>query len=267
MSMFAVGRKSGGLKASDPLIDFILNELQTSAAPVDGESSLPPSIPVAKTYGDALRAILGRIEPLTHPERTDAIRKQVPGVGRFHVPLPLVDALVEYDSYTRLLHRCFVAPTFREIRHILNIAAIDATVRGEDGVRLVTLDADETIYSDGGTVSPDSPMVPLISRLLTSGVRVSLVTAAGYTDPTRYEQRLSGLLRAFELAIELGADPCFLDRFFVMGGEANYFLVTELEGRPRLGADASAGEEASAASPPATASTAGASGDEEEKGA
>ena len=230
MQSLIAGRKSGGLKASDPLIEFVQNALEEDCGS-DHDDGGRKTGTVA--YGHSLREIFRRIEPLTHPSRCSEMRELIPGVGRFHASLPLVDALQEYDSYTRLTQRRFVPPTFREIRHILNVAAIEATVRGEDSVRLVTLDADETIYSDGGTVSHDSPMIPLISRLLTSGVRVSLVTAAGYSDASRYEQRLGGLLRAFELAIELGADPCFLDRFFVMGGEANYFLVTELDGRRR----------------------------------
>lgn len=45
---------------------------------------------------------------------------------------------------------------------------------------MVTFDADDTIYEDGGTVSRGSPMVDIIVRLLRAGVIVSLVTAAGY---------------------------------------------------------------------------------------
>ena len=45
---------------------------------------------------------------------------------------------------------------------------------------MVTFDADDTIYEDGGSVSRDSPVVDIIVRLLRAGVIVSLVTAAGY---------------------------------------------------------------------------------------
>jgi IMP and pyridine-specific 5'-nucleotidase len=61
----------------------------------------------------------------------------------------------------------------------------------------------------------DSFLVKLIITLLQHGVYVAIVTAAGYPrDPTRYEGRLSGLLKGFEKS---GLDPAIFLRFFVLG--------------------------------------------------
>lgn len=49
-----------------------------------------------------------------------------------------------------------------------------------------------------------------------------MVTAAGYpNDPTRYEQRLSGLLKGFR---ERNLSEDILGRFFVLGGECNFLF-------------------------------------------
>lgn len=54
---------------------------------------------------------------------------------------------LQYHGRTKLLHRRFVAPTFQEIRHILNIATVHAV---SPVLKMVTFDADDTIYEDGG---------------------------------------------------------------------------------------------------------------------
>ncbi|POM77388.1 IMP-specific 5'-nucleotidase [Phytophthora palmivora] len=92
-------------------------------------------------------------------------------------------------------------------------------------VKLVTFDADDTIYEDGGSISKSSRMVQIIVELLRRGVVVSLVTAAGYPgNPGRYEQRLRGILDALqEVTMEERA------RFLVMGGECNYLFETHTD--------------------------------------
>jgi len=144
------------------------------------------------------------------------------GVGRVFLPLDLVGALRRYDASFHITERRFILPSFKEVREILNLA----TVSSLGGVELVTLDADDTIYSDGGVLAADSPMIVLVARLLGLGVAVSLVTAAAYPGaPERFERRLAGLLAALAFAIECGApaEP-LLSRFFVMGGECNQLL-------------------------------------------
>lgn len=110
-------------------------------------------------------------------------------------------------------------PTFKEIRHVLNLATIEA-IAGD--LKLVTFDADDTIYEDGGTISKTSRMVQIIVGLLHRGLVVSLVTAAGYPGaPEKYEARLRGILEALE-----DLTPDQRARFLVMGGECNYLLET-----------------------------------------
>lgn len=110
-------------------------------------------------------------------------------------------------------------PTFKEVRHILNLATINAIA---DHLKLVTFDADDTIYEDGGIINSSSRMVKIIVELLKRGIVVSLVTAAGYPGkPERYEERLRGILDALE---ELSPEE--RARFLVMGGECNYLLET-----------------------------------------
>ena len=155
--------------------------------------------------------------------KSSELSKILPEFQSMFVPIDLISALHAYNSRCLLLQRKHVSPTFKEIRHIFNWAIIHSVTAHESGLQLLTLDADETIYSDGGTVTPSSPFVPLLIRLVQSGVHVALVTAAGYPNaPHRYEQRLSGLLQAFQLAVDLGAPSDILSRFHVMGGECNY---------------------------------------------
>lgn len=114
-------------------------------------------------------------------------------------------------------------PTFKEVRHILNLATINA-IAGH--LKLVTFDADDTIYEDGGIINSSSKMVMIIVELLKRGIVVSLVTAAGYPGkPERYEERLRGILDALE---ELSPEE--RARFLVMGGECNYLLETYVNG-------------------------------------
>ena len=81
---------------------------------------------------------------------------------------------------------------------------------------MITFDADDTIYEDGGSVSPGSKMVDIIVRLLRAGIVVSLVTAAGYPGKVeRFETRLRGLLDAFQLAKDMGAPLTMLSNFMV----------------------------------------------------
>lgn len=110
-------------------------------------------------------------------------------------------------------------PTFKEVRHILNLATVNAIA---SHVKLVTFDADDTIYEDGGVIHASSKMVGIVTALIQRGIVVSLVTAAGYPGaPERYEARLRGILEALE-----ALTPGERARFLVMGGECNYLLET-----------------------------------------
>ena len=156
-------------------------------------------------------------------------------MGSVFTPLPLRSALAQYDLHTRVRERTFVPMTFREARHIVNLATVQAV---GPGLRLLCLDADETVYADGGTITADSPMIGIITAFIRSGITVCLVTAAGYPNaPDKYETRLRGLLDAFQFAVDMGApSDTFKKHFMVMGGEANYLhrLSTGDGGKLRL---------------------------------
>jgi IMP and pyridine-specific 5'-nucleotidase len=122
--------------------------------------------------------------------RSVRLHRLCPNMGRLFSSLNLVEALQEYDIGVRITKRKFVPPSFKEIRQVINIATVRAVA---SSIRLLTLDADDTIYNDGCTLKIDSPMVPLITKFMRRGIHVSLVTAASYPgEPHRYEQRLAG---------------------------------------------------------------------------
>jgi hypothetical protein len=101
------------------------------------------------------------------------LRVICPHIRTMHKQLNIVGALKELDDKTHLLNRRHILPTFSEIRQILNLSVVHACA---ESVNLVTLDADDTLYSDGGTITADSPMIPVIVRLLRLGLNVALAS-------------------------------------------------------------------------------------------
>ena len=145
----------------------------------------------------------------------------MPSVGVFFTPLPLEDAFVYQDRQRFISSRRFVAPSFNDIRLVLNSAQVMGLVR-ERRIRLVTFDGDVTLYDDGESLLASNPVIPRILRLLRSGAKVGIVTAAGYTDAAKYYDRLHGLLDALAAAVRQGdvAQP----ELVVLGGESNYLF-------------------------------------------
>jgi IMP and pyridine-specific 5'-nucleotidase len=200
-------------------------------------------------------------EDLVHEHIRDPVhsklKQMVPTLGKFFTPLPLRQAFVEYDIKYCITNRRFVAPTFNEIRHLLNLAQINALkVRlpfpylpsilpfflgecpkliassssspSQNDLKFVTFDGDQTLYADGGDFY-NSKLLRFIVKLLTHGVHVALVTAAGYKDaPEKYEKRLSGLLQGFR---DMKVPKEVTSRFFVLGGECNYLYKCNEEAK------------------------------------
>jgi|TARA_B100000524_G_scaffold271886_1_gene150087 IMP and pyridine-specific 5'-nucleotidase len=135
--------------------------------------------------------------------------------GRLWQPLPLLDAFHDYDAECFLSAREYVAPTFRELRNVCNLAQVRAAVP----LRLVTLDGDKTLYPDRTTLQKESPLVALLFQLIERGVVVAMVTAVGFDSVEPYEARLEGLLDAIKQA---GAPADLCGRLFVVGGQCNY---------------------------------------------
>ncbi|KAF2398346.1 IMP-specific 5'-nucleotidase 1 [Trichodelitschia bisporula] len=151
----------------------------------------------------------------------------VPSVGIFFTPLLLHDAFIYQDTRRFISWRRFVAPSFNDIRLILNTAQVMSLVRSGP-LDLVTFDGDVTLYDDGGSFAPDSPLLPRIIDLMRKGTKIGIVTAAGYTVARRYYERLHGLLDAVhdsDLPSTLKAN------LIVLGGESSY-LFKFSEGEP-----------------------------------
>ena len=94
-------------------------------------------------------------------------------------------------------------------------------------LQLVTFDGDLTLYDDGESLTEKNPVIPRLLRLLSQGINVGIVTAAGYTDASKYYGRLYGLLEAVKAAVvkqEL-QNPTLV----VLGGESNYLFTFDVQ--------------------------------------
>lgn len=205
----SVLRRKGHLKEQDQFIEFLLRMHETH------------------TSLEVMQKVERWIAEHRKDPRNSKLKRMVPSVGNFFTALRLVDAFKEYDEFFALSRRQFVPPNFAEIRHVLNIAQVHSAA---DTLRLVTFDADGTLYADGAHMDQDNEMVDLLVQLMRQGLYVAIVTAAGYPgQPERFEQRMAGLLQVFR---DKRLPKEVTDRFLLMGGECNYLLrVTHPEKR------------------------------------
>jgi len=139
-------------------------------------------------------------------------------VATFFTPLLLHDAFVWQDQRRFISYRRFVAPSFNDIRLILNTAQVMSLIRGGP-LELATFDGDVTLYDDGKSLTEDNPVIPRILRLIRNGTRIGIVTAAGYTEARRYYERLHGLLDALNVS---EIPTALKHNLIVMGGESNF---------------------------------------------
>ena len=162
---------------------------------------------------------------VAHQARGTASRSKlkllVPSVGTFFTPLLLADAFAYQDQRRRISSRRFVPPSFNDIRLTLNSAQIMSLVR-QGPLELVTFDGDVTLYNDGDSLDYNNPVITNILRLLKRGVKVAIVTAAGYTEASKYHARLYGLLDSMKQQIR--SDSLHDPKLVVMGGESNYLF-------------------------------------------
>ena len=159
----------------------------------------------------------------------------VPTISSFFTPLALEDAFRYQNSVRAISSRRFVAPSFNDIRLILNTAQIMSMVQPKPyrqlkvkitpGLELLTFDGDVTLYEDGASLhSPDqNPVILRLLHFLAQDVKIGIVTAAGYTQPQNYYNRLSGLLVAVKESKEL--TPAQKSNLVIMGGESNFLLT------------------------------------------
>ncbi|GIL80770.1 hypothetical protein Vretimale_9127 [Volvox reticuliferus] len=197
----AVLRRKGHLKEQDRLIDFMRRMHETHTCE---EVMLKMERWIAEHRQDPKRSRLRRL---------------IPGIGAFFTPLKLVEAFREYDAFFALSRRKYIPPNFAELRHVVNISQVHASA---DTLKLITFDADGTLYADGAHMEQDNQMIAHIINLMRSNVQVAIVTAAGYPgEPEKFEKRVMGLLEAFR-KLKLPAEVT--NRFHIMGGECNYLL-------------------------------------------
>lgn len=155
----------------------------------------------------------------------------VPSVSLFFTPLLLEEAFVYQDSRRRISSRRFVPPSFNDIRLTLNSAQMMSLVRNGP-LQLVTFDGDVTLYDDGQSLTEDNPVIPRILNLLAQNLMVGIVTAAGYTDASKYYGRLYGLLEAIKTAVT--KKEIAIPALIVLGGESNYLFTFDLSSKHLL---------------------------------
>ncbi|SCU88662.1 LAMI_0D10902g1_1 [Lachancea mirantina] len=216
----------------DELIDWIKGLLAVPfvlhSASMDGAGQTM----LRKRYSEVFRAVeeliqeecvaLRSLSPsAVLPGNRSRLAQLVPSVGPFFTPLPLEAAFLSEDRRRAISARSMVAPSFNDIRHILNTAQILQMQRA-GCVKLVTFDGDVTLYEDGGSLSSTDKVVPCLLALLRRGICVGIVTAAGYDEAEKYMDRLHGLMDALRADDTICAE--YKRNLAVMGGESNYLF-------------------------------------------
>ena len=179
-----------------------------------------------KRYAEILHDVEDLInDHIAHQRKKTVDRSKlkllVPGVGVFFTPLLLEKAFEYQDEVRKISSRRFVPPSFNDIRLILNSAQVLSLVEGGP-LELVTFDGDVTLYPDGDSLTAENPVIPRIIDLLRRGIKVAIVTAAGYTERSKYYGRLHGLLERIKFAVineELNK-PVLI----ILGGESSYLF-------------------------------------------
>mmetsp|Transcript_15223 Transcript_15223/g.22266 ORF Transcript_15223/g.22266 Transcript_15223/m.22266 type:complete len:410 (+) Transcript_15223:112-1341(+) len=195
------------LKESDPLFELILKWIMSA------EWDMTLTIREAMVKAESMIKL--HIENPTGSE----LSRKCPGIGSFFTELPLTRALDYINQKVALEQRRFVPPSFSEIRQIFNLAQVYSL---KDRVKMLTFDADDTLYDHGMDLEGGSWMVDALATLMETGTYVAVVTAAGYPGkPDRYAARFKGLLDYFKAK---KSPKEVTDRFFCVGGECNFLF-------------------------------------------
>ncbi|GME70750.1 hypothetical protein B5S28_g5219 [[Candida] boidinii] len=156
------------------------------------------------------------------------LKQLIPSIGSFFTRLSLEKAFYIEDDKRSISKRRLVAPSFNDIRIILNTAQILELSNNfhsdKNGLKLITFDGDVTLYDDGNSLESNSPIIPLIISLLSKDIFIGIVTAAGYSEISgaKYYSRLKGLIDEIEISDKLTDKQ--RENLLVMGGEANYLF-------------------------------------------
>lgn len=183
-----------------------------------------------RRYAEIMRDVETMIDDhITHQNEDNPLPSKlkllVPSIGPFFTRLPLEAAFKFQDRKRYISSRRFVSPSFNDVRLILNSAQIMA-VTTYGTLQLATFDGDVTLYDDGQSLEPDSPVIPRMMDLLHKNVRIGIVTAAGYTTADRYYARLHGLLDTMASSTTLTDQQ--KQNLVIMGGEANYLFKFDI---------------------------------------
>ncbi|KAF1959566.1 IMP-specific 5'-nucleotidase-like protein 1 [Byssothecium circinans] len=205
-------------------VPFVLASQPTAVFEPTAESVDQMAAQTQRRYAEIMRDVEEIINDHISHQRPGSVQTQsklkllVPSVANFFTPLALHDAFIWQDQRRAISYRRFVPPSFNDVRLILNTAQVMSLVRNGP-LELVTFDGDVTLYDDGESLTPDNPAIPRILRLMRTGSKIGIVTAAGYTEARKYYERLHGLLDAI-YASDLPAAS--KENLVVIGGESNY---------------------------------------------
>ena len=217
-------------------VPFVLHSQPTITFDEHGSVLANMATTAHKRYAEIMHDVEELInDHISHQKKGTHTRSKlkllVPSVGVFFTPLLLKEAFVYQDNRRRISSRRFVPPSFNDIRLTLNSAQVMGLARSGP-LELVTFDGDVTLYDDGESLTPDNPVIPRILGLLSEGTKVGIVTAAGYTDASKYHGRLFGLLTAVKDAVETQKliDP----RLVIVGGESSYLFEFDASSKHHL---------------------------------
>ncbi|KAL4932515.1 IMP 5'-nucleotidase ISN1 [Aspergillus undulatus] len=186
----------------------------------------------AEIFRDVERLLNDHIEhESSHAAGNSKLKLLVPTVGTFFTKLYLTEAFKYQDQIRHISRRRFVAPSFNDVRLVLNSAQILGLLYTK-GLELVTFDGDVTLYDDGENLNADNPVIERIIRLLQQNIKVGIVTAAGYTEEAKYYERLKGLLDVVHDSSSLTDEQ--RSALIVMGGESNYLFKYDASSPHRL---------------------------------
>ncbi|KAJ5691774.1 hypothetical protein N7462_001197 [Penicillium macrosclerotiorum] len=207
-------------------VPFVLHSQPTAIYQEHSEGLKTVAADTHLRYAEIMRDVENLIlDHIRHHDRNapgkSKLKLLVPSVGTFFTRLHLEDAFNYQDERRFISRRRFVAPSFNDIRLILNSAQLLGLVRSSE-VELVTFDGDVTLYDDGACLTPDNPVISRILRLLVQGRKVGIVTAAGYEEASKYYDRLRGLLDAVHDSTILTLAQ--KQGIIVMGGESNFLF-------------------------------------------
>src|SRR5271154_1321638 len=77
----------------------------------------------------------------------------VPTISTFFTPLALVAAFNYQDKLRHISSRRFVAPSFNDVRLILNTSQLISLTTPTPTLQLLTFDGDVTLYDDGASLT------------------------------------------------------------------------------------------------------------------